>query len=53
MLFTVVGIVLDGHPSLQNDIINSALRQFPVVGSDLRNNVRQLSTGNALALPSG
>jgi uncharacterized BrkB/YihY/UPF0761 family membrane protein len=49
VLITGVGIVLSGHPSLQNDVINSALRQFPVVGSDLKNNVRQLSTGNALA----
>ena len=53
VLFTVVGIVLHGHPSLQDDIINSAVRQFPVVGSDLKNNVRQLSTGNALALTVG
>jgi uncharacterized BrkB/YihY/UPF0761 family membrane protein len=53
VLFTVVGIVLSGHPGLQDDIINSALRQFPVVGSDLRDNVRQLSTGNALALTVG
>jgi len=53
VLVTVVGIVLAGHPSLQDDIINSALRQFPVVGSDLRNNVRQLSTSNVLAATIG
>ena len=53
VLFTVLGIVLAGHPSLQDDIINSALRQFPVIGSDLRDNVHQLSTGNALALSVG
>ncbi len=53
VLFTVVGIVLNGHPSLQDDIINSALRQFPVVGSDLRANVRQLSSGNVLAFIFG
>ncbi len=53
VLFTVLGVVLRGYQSLQNDIINSALRQFPVVGSDLRNNVRQLSTANGLALAVG
>jgi YihY family inner membrane protein len=53
VLLTVVGIVLNGHRSLQNDIVNSALHQFPVIGSDLRNNVRQLSTDNALALAIG
>ncbi len=29
VLVTGVGIVLAGHPSLQDDVINSALRQFP------------------------
>ena len=53
VLVTGVGIVLAGHPSLQDDVINSALRQFPVVGSDLRNNVRQLSTRNVLAATVG
>jgi uncharacterized BrkB/YihY/UPF0761 family membrane protein len=39
VLLTVVGIILNGHPGLQDDIINSALRQFPVLGSDLTKNV--------------
>ncbi len=53
VLVTVLGVVLQGHTSLQDDIVDSALRQFPVIGSDLRNNVRQLSTGNILALIVG
>ena len=53
VLLTLVGIVLDGHQSLQDDIINSALRQFPVIGSDLKRNVHQLSTSNLLALAVG
>jgi membrane protein len=53
VLVTAVGIVLNGHRSLQDDIVNSALRQFPVIGSDLRNNVHQLSTANTLALTVG
>ncbi len=53
VLLTVLGIVLDGHQSLQNDIVNSALHQFPVIGSDLKNNVHQLSTANTLALVIG
>jgi YihY family inner membrane protein len=53
VLVTVLGVVLQGHTSLQDDIVDSALRQFPVIGSDLRNNVRQLSTGNVLALVIG
>ena len=53
VLLTVVGIFLNGHKGLQDDIVNSALRQFPVLGTDLRNNVHQLSTNNALALAVG
>jgi YihY family inner membrane protein len=53
VLLTLVGLVLDGHPALQDDIINSALRQFPVLGTDLRRNVHQLSTSNQLALAVG
>jgi YihY family inner membrane protein len=53
VLLTLLGIVLAGHDGLQDDIINSALRQFPVLGSDLRNNVHQLSARNSLALAIG
>jgi YihY family inner membrane protein len=53
VLLTLVGVVLHGHPGLQEDIVNSALRQFPVLGSDLKKNVHQLSTSNQLALVVG
>jgi uncharacterized BrkB/YihY/UPF0761 family membrane protein len=53
VLLTLVGIVLDGHPGLQNDIIDSALRQFPVLGPDLRHNIHELSTTNTAALAVG
>ncbi len=53
VLFTLVVIVLDGHQGLQNDILDSALRQFPVIGPDLRANVHQLSTANTWALALG
>ncbi len=51
VLLTVVGLFLDGHPKAQQDIVDSALRQFPLVGSDLRTNVHQLAGGpNAAGL---
>jgi len=53
VLLTLVGVFLSGHKSLQDDIINSALNQFPVLGADLKNNVHQLSTSNSLALTVG
>jgi YihY family inner membrane protein len=53
VLLTLVGVVLNGHRDLQDDVINSALRQFPVLGPDLKNNVHQLSTANTVALLVG
>ncbi len=54
VLLTIVGIVLQGNQSLQNDVIDSALHQFPVLGADLRHNVQQLSSSsNKVALAIG
>ena len=36
LMSTVLGIVLSGHPGLENRIVNSALAQFPIVGSQLK-----------------
>jgi membrane protein len=35
LLSTVLGLVLVGHPGLQQHIVSSALNQFPVIGGDL------------------
>jgi YihY family inner membrane protein len=35
LLSTVLGLVLVGHPGLQQHIVDSALSQFPVIGGDL------------------
>ena len=35
LLATVLGIVLAGHPELQQQVLGSALRQLPVIGSQL------------------
>jgi uncharacterized BrkB/YihY/UPF0761 family membrane protein len=32
---SVLGFLLQGHPGLQSDILNSALAQFPIVGDQL------------------
>src|SRR5581483_5448843 len=32
---TILGFVLQGHPSLQQSLVDSALKQFPIVGADL------------------
>jgi YihY family inner membrane protein len=49
LLVTILGFVLDGNPQLQAELIDSALAQFPVIGSQLRGNVHSL-TGSGLGL---
>src|SRR3954471_15179307 len=54
---TVLGFVLHGHPEWQNDVTNSALQNFPIVGNHqappLHGNVIALVIGLGLALWSG
>jgi len=35
LLTTILGFVLAGDPGLQREVLDSALRQFPVIGQDL------------------
>jgi inner membrane protein YhjD len=52
LLTTVLGFVLHGHAALQQDLVDSALAQFPVIGAELRNDVTQLK-GSTPALVVG
>jgi YihY family inner membrane protein len=45
LLLTVVGIFLNGS-SLQKDIIDSALGQFPIIGNELGANIHAVAHGN-------
>jgi membrane protein len=49
---SVLGFVLEGDPSLQADIVDSALARIPVIGAQLDDQVAPL-TGSALALAVG
>ena len=49
---TVLGFVLQGNPSAQNDVLHSTLSQFPIIGNQLQDNVHSLK-GSALALAIG
>ena len=42
VLVTVLGMVLSSNPHLQQDVLNSALSEFPVIGQQLRSNVHSL-----------
>lgn len=51
VLVTILGMVLAGNPHLQQDILNSALSEFPVIGTQLRENVHSLGrSGLGLAV---
>lgn len=54
---TILGFVLHGHPDWQNEVTNSALKNFPLIGNHqpppLHGNVIALVVGLSLALWSG
>jgi membrane protein len=43
VLVTVLGIALHGNPHLQTKILNSALGEFPVIGTSLHQNINALN----------
>lgn len=43
LLVTILGFALHGNPGLQARLLDSALGEFPIVGSQLRQNVHALS----------
>jgi YihY family inner membrane protein len=53
LLFTtILGFALSGHPALRQQLINSALGDFPVIGDQLRSEAHPLA-GNTIALVFG
>src|SRR4051794_1301351 len=49
---SVLGFVLQGDPSLRDDVVDTALSQIPVVGAQLRDPVHPLA-GSAVAVAVG
>ena len=45
VLVTVLGLVLHGDMSLQHRIEDSSLAQFPIIGTQIRNNIHSLNGG--------
>jgi YihY family inner membrane protein len=53
LLFTtILGFVLSGHPAVRQQLIDSALGNFPVIGDQLRSEAHPLK-GNTVALALG
>lgn len=53
LLVTILGFVLHGDPHLQARLLDSALAQFPVLGTQLRDSVHARTGGSSLALVIG
>ncbi|MHB8246902.1 MAG: YihY/virulence factor BrkB family protein [Acidimicrobiales bacterium] len=53
LLVTILGLVFSSDPSARHAILNSALKQFPVVGSELGHNIRALKKSSSIGLVIG
>src|SRR5579875_4105839 len=53
LLVTVLGLVLNAHPHLRHEVLNSALAQFPVIGTDLGANIKAMHRNSAFGLAVG
>jgi YihY family inner membrane protein len=49
---TILGTMLAGHPRWRHDLVNSALANFPIIGSQLQNDAHSLQ-GNGFAIAVG
>jgi YihY family inner membrane protein len=52
VMVSVIGLLVRGNPELQSSILSSALRNFPVIGTDIEKNLGSI-TGNGAALAVG
>jgi membrane protein len=52
VMFTTLGYVLSGHPGLQDRIVNSAIANFPVIGTQVTQDVRSIQ-GHGVVLALG
>lgn len=50
LLISISGFVLHGNPELQNKLLNSAIRDVPVLGQELRDSVRVQGSGVGLVV---
>ena len=53
ILVTVLGLIAGSDPAIESHILNSALKQFPVIGDQLRSNIHALERNTALGLTIG
>jgi membrane protein len=52
-LTTILGLVLRNSPQLQRDLLNSALAEFPIIGSQIHDQLGVATFGNTFSLIVG
>jgi uncharacterized BrkB/YihY/UPF0761 family membrane protein len=53
LLVTATGLVVGSHSTLRHDLLHSALRNFPIVGTDLARNITALHRNSLIGLVVG
>ena len=53
LLVTLTGIVVGEHSAFRHDLLRSAVRDFPIVGTDLTRNISSLHRDSAVGLAVG
>lgn len=53
LIVTVLGTIAGGNTSITDHVVNSAVSQFPILGSQISNNIHALHRNNPISLTIG
>lgn len=53
LLVTILGLLVGHHSGLRHEVLHSALKQFPIVGTDLRKNITAIDHRSIVGLGIG
>ena len=53
LLVTILGVVLGTHSGLRADVMNSTLKEFPIIGQHLGNNIKAIHRNSTVGLIVG
>jgi YihY family inner membrane protein len=53
LLVTILSLVLNSHPALRQQVLNSTLNDFPIIGNDLGKNIKTLHRDSPIGLTVG
>lgn len=53
LLITILGVVLSDHPHLEHQILDSSLNRFPIIGTDLADNIKAMRRNSVFGFVIG